>query len=153
MNKREKANTVNKHTVQARILLLFEFLILILCPVYLAFTKLKHAEKHFKMQLNYIRESFKVNFYVHISTFSFHALFRFYYKILCDNGDPKGEFGCPLCQPLLLFLLFKYFLNFVYTYTVSLRYVYNIYNKNYYVVGDAGFTRPRNPLKLSPNFF
>ena len=26
-------------------------------------------------------------------------------------------------------------------------------NKNYYVVGDAGFTRPRNPLKIISNFF
>ena len=26
-------------------------------------------------------------------------------------------------------------------------------NKNYYVVGDAGFARPRNTLKIISNFF
>ena len=51
-----------------------------------------------------------------------------------QNGDPKGEFGCPFRQPLLLFLLFKYFLNFVYTYTVSSQYVYNIYENGWQLV-------------------
>ena len=30
---------------------------------------------------------------------------------------------------------------------------YKIKNKNYYVVGDAGFARPRNTLKIISNFF
>ena len=29
---------------------------------------------------------------------------------------------------------------------------YLLLNKNYYVVGDAGFTRPRNPLKIISDF-
>ena len=50
------------------------------------------------------------------------------------NGDPKGEFGCPFCQPLLLFLLLKYFPNFVYTCTVSSQYVYNICENGWQLV-------------------
>ena len=41
------------------------------------------------------------------------------------------------------------------TYDLSLSHeiaVGNLNNKNYYVVGDAGFARPRNTLKIISNF-